>query len=223
MIRANKEGPFSWLVARYASLKVRRTFRAVWVRGELPPVNRGTLIYANHSSFWDGLIIHALSRVAGWDGHCLMEEPQLRRYSFLSRIGAFSIRRGDPASALETLRYARTLLAGPRAVLLFPEGNLHSEPLPRPLERGIEVLAKAASTCCLPIALRYAFFEHELPDVLVEVGEPHPPTSLSGFSERLHTLVGRVGLARSPEGFRAVLRGRRGIAERWGVRGLLNA
>jgi hypothetical protein len=42
-----------------------------------------------------------------------MEERNLARYPFLRHIGAFSVRRGEPVSSLETLRYARGLLRQP--------------------------------------------------------------------------------------------------------------
>jgi 1-acyl-sn-glycerol-3-phosphate acyltransferase len=216
MIAANQQGLGAWLAHRYVDAKVRRTFRGVWVRGTLPPITRGTVVYANHSSFWDGFALHQLGRAAGWELYCLMEERQLARYRFLARLGAFSIRRGDPESARESLRYARSLLQGPRAVLLFPEGQLHGHRELRPLERGVEVLARAAQSVCLPVALRYVFFEHELPDILVEVGDPHGPAPLTEFSKRLSALRARLESAESTAGFARVVRGRRGVAELYG-------
>ena len=190
LIPAQKEGPLSWAVARYVDAKVRKSFRGVWLRGELPSGDEGLLIYANHSSFWDGFTAHALCGAAGWDGHCLMEEQNLARYPFLARIGAFSIRRHEAASSLESLRYAQRLLKRGAAVFVFPEGEMHARATLRPLERGIEVLARAAQARCLPVAFRYVFLEHELPDILVQVGEAHAPTPLSGFAERLGELTG---------------------------------
>ena len=218
MIPARKGGLLGWCVNRYVHAKIRSSFRAVWVRGPLSSLSRGTLLYANHPGFWDGFIVHALSTAAGWDGYCLMEEGQLARFGFLSRLGAFSIRRGDARSAVESLRYVRALLRTPTAVLVFPEGQLHSHCRPAPFERGVEVLARSSRADCLPIALRYAFFEHELPEVLVEVGLPHAPGELGVFEANLAALCAGLQRARPADGFRLLMRGRRGIAERWGAR-----
>jgi 1-acyl-sn-glycerol-3-phosphate acyltransferase len=116
------------------------------------------------------------------------------------------VRRGDPASALETLRYARGLLRAGATVFLFPEGTLR--PAARdlaPLERGVEVLARSAGATCLPVAIRYAFFEAERPDVLLDAGEAHPAAALPELSDRLRAVVERVDAARSLAPFRPLV------------------
>jgi len=217
VIHAAKRGPFSWLLDRYVGWKFRSSFRGLWVRGELPSGDGARLVYLNHSNWWDGFVLHQLGQVAGWDAYCLMEEKNLRRYQFLSRIGAFSIRPGDAASALESLRYARELMRRPRAaVCLFPEGEHRPfGVLPLRLQRGVELLARAGGVECVPVALRYAFFEHERPDVLVEVGAPHPPGPLELFHERLEAVVRQVAGVTSLEGFTQRVKGGTGVAERW--------
>ncbi len=217
MIRAAKGGPIGWLWDRYVGWKFRSAFRGLWVRGALPTGDSPQLLYVNHANWWDGFVVHQLGQVAGWDAYCLMEEKNLARYRFLARIGAFSIRPGDAASSLETLRYARQLLRKPRAaVYLFPEGEHRPfGVLPLRLQRGVELLAKTARVDCVPVALRYAFFEHERPDVLVELGTPHAAAELSVFQQNLEAVVRRVASATSLEGFSQVVRGGSGVAERW--------
>ena len=150
------------------------------------------LVYANHTNWWDGFVLHQLGHAAGWDTYCVMEEQNLARYRFLARMGAFSIRRGEAVSSLETVRYAVGLLGQPRAaVCIFPEGEIR--PLgagPLRLDRGVELLARVGKARCVPLAIRYAFFEHERPDVLVELGAPHAPLSVQGFQAELD---GRCG------------------------------
>lgn len=217
MIRARPGGPLAWLAHKYVDLKVRHAFRAVWIRGELPRDDAPLLAYANHSSFWDGFIAHQLCRATGRRPFCAMEERNLRRYPFLARLGAFSIRRHDGLSALETFRYARALLQVPRnVVFIFPEGELApfgSRPLR--LERGVEVLARISQVRCLPLAFRCTVLEHELPDVFIEVGEAHPPAALSELDRRLGVLVDRVARVTSVEEFAPLVRGRAGVAQRW--------
>ena len=223
MIRAAKGGPVGWLWDRYVGWKFRSTFRGLWVRGTLPTGEASRVVYVNHSNWWDGFVLHQLAQAAGWDAYCLMEEKNLARYRFLTRIGAFSVRPGDASSSLESLRYARQLLRQPRvAMYLFPEGEHRPfGVLPLRLQRGIEPLARAARVDCLPIAVRYAFFEHELPDVLLGVGTPHPPGPLALFQEGLEAVVKRVAAVTSLDGFTRKVAGARGVAERWdSARGL---
>lgn len=223
MIRAAKGGPLGWALDRYIGWKFRSTFRALWVRGMLPAGPEGRLVYLNHCNWWDGFVLHQLCQAAGWDGYCLMDEDNLRRYPFHARMGAFSIRRRDANSTLSSLRYARELLRKPRAaVCVFPEGEHRPFGVyPLRLERGVELLAKVAGAECVPIGIRYAFFEHERPDVLLEVGEAHAPGPLSRFQEGLESVVRRVGAATDLEGFSRKVSGASGVAERWDrVRGL---
>ncbi|WP_257454852.1 lysophospholipid acyltransferase family protein [Archangium lipolyticum] len=219
MIRAAKGGLLGWVLDGYVGWKFRSAFRGLWVRGGLPGGEGSRLVYANHCNWWDGFVLHQVGKAAGWDAYCVMEEHNLERYRFLSRLGAFSIRRGEWASSLETLRYAGQLLRGPRAaVCLFPEGELRPfGVLPLRLERGVELLARVGKVECVPLAIRYAFFEHERPDVLVEVGTPHAAGSLSRFQAELEGAVRRLAEATSLEGFTRVVSGGMGVAERWDV------
>lgn len=211
------------LVDGYVRQKVRSSFRAIWLRGDLPPAPRGLLAYVNHTNWWDGFVVHQLGKVAGWDGYALMEERNLARYPFLRHIGAFSVRRGEAGSSLETLRYARGLLRQPGAtIFVFPEGE-HRPPgeLPLRLERGVEALARMSQAPSVPVAIRYAFFEHERPDVLLDVGTPHPPLRLADYQRRLEERVVALQAVTRLEGFQRLLGGQRGVAERWdAVRGL---
>ncbi len=216
MIHDAKGGLFSWIISRYVARKVRGSFRGVWVRGTLPPSETGLVAYLNHSSFWDGFIAHELGRLAGWDTYAMMEEVNLAKYPFHTRIGAFSVRRGDAKSALETLRYAKRLLQRPKgAVVVFPQGEIRSGAALGSFSRGAQVLARAARVPSVAIAIRYAFFEHEFPDVLVEVGRAHQPAMLTRYEAELDAVHTRVCEATSTEGFTLAIRGRRSVQQRW--------
>jgi 1-acyl-sn-glycerol-3-phosphate acyltransferase len=217
MIRDAKGGLFTRVIDWYIGRKVRAAFRGVWVRGALPSSRDGLVVYLNHSSFWDGFIVHQLGHAAGWDTYAVMEEQNLAKYPFHTRIGAFSIRRGDARSAVETLKYAKSVLARPNAcVAIFPQGEIRAGQGPLgPLSRGVEVLARSSKKFAVPIAVRYAFLEHEAPDVLVEVGTPHAPGELATYEASLTSVYERVLAARSTEGFTPVVRGRTGVQERW--------
>lgn len=217
MIRDAKGGLFASVIDWYVHRKVKSAFRGLWVRGTLPSSSNGLVAYLNHSSFWDGFITHQLAKLAAWDVYAVMDEENLAKYRFHTRIGAFSIRRGDPRSAVETLRYAKSVLARPNAcVVIFPQGEIRAGQGPLgPLSRGVEVLARSSKKLSVPIAIRYAFLEHEHPDVLIEVGTPHAPGDLSTYAQGLQTVYERVMAARSTEGFTLRLRGKSGVQERW--------
>jgi 1-acyl-sn-glycerol-3-phosphate acyltransferase len=217
VIRAAKGGLLGRLVEGYVGWKFRSAFRGLWVRGPLPRGPESRLVYANHSNWWDGFVLHQLGRAAGWDAYCVMEEHNLARYRFLARLGAFSIRRGEGASSLETVRYARELLRQPRAaVCIFPEGQLRPFGMRSPrLERGVELLARVGGVACVPLAIRYVFLEHERPDVLVEVGASHSAAPLARFQQELENVSRRLESVTDLEGFTRVVGGSRGVAERW--------
>lgn len=221
MIPARKHGPWSAVVRAYVAHKVRGAFRGIWVSGPLPPAEEPLIAYANHTSFWDGFIAQRLADLWSRDGYCVVEEPNLTKYPFLARAGAFSIRRGDARSTVETFRYAKALLRRPRAMIFtFAEGRLTPFTAAPVLERGLEVLARRTGARCVPVAMRPVFFEDEKPDLLVAVGAPHPPEAVETSAERLGALCRRIAETRGTAGFELAEPGARGARARWdAVRG----
>lgn len=204
---------FTPLWSRYVHWKLGRSFRGLWIRGK-PPIDEPLVLYANHSNFWDGFVAHAVLRACGRKGFAMMEEQNLRRFSFLRRLGAFSVRRGSAASARESLRYAAGLLREPRAtVLIFPQGKIEPFTAPLQFERGAELLGRWASVRCLPMAIRYAVFEHQYPDILVEIGEPHAPDDTTALAGQLEALRASLAARSGPDGLELLLGGRRSLAE----------
>ena len=217
MTPARRGGLGSTLARSYVRAKVQGFFRGVWVRGEAPQGDASVLVYANHAGFWDGFVLHELAVAWGREPFCLVEEQNLVRFPFLARLGAFSIRPGDAGSTLESFRYARALLARPRAaVFIFPQGRLEPSSLrPLRLERGFEVLARRCRAQCVPLALKYAFFESERPDALVAVGAAHGPAGTAEFATHLGALLDEVEKSRSPDDYQRVVQGSDGPAARW--------
>lgn len=221
MIPAQKDGAWSAVVRAYIAWKVRTAFRALWVSGPVPPVDEPLIAYANHTSFWDGFVAQRLCELWSRDGYCVVEEPNLLKYPFLARAGAFSIRRGDPRSTVETFRYITELLGRPRAmVFTFAEGKLRPFTDAPQLERGLEVVARKTGVRCVPVAIRPVFFEDEKPELMVAVGEAHPPEPIAQSQQRLGALCRRILESPAREGFELALAGARGARARWdAVRG----
>lgn len=213
MIHDARSPLLTWAWSSYVRWKLRRTFRGLWVRGALP-ADEPVVLYANHTNFWDGFVGHAVVEAAGRVGYAMMEEQNLARFRFLRRLGAFSVRRGSASSARESLRHAGKLLRGAGAtVLIFPQGKLEPFSAPFELERGAELLARWAKVRCVPMAIRYAMFEHEAPDVLVALGEAHAAIDTGEMAARLDALRGSLVSVTRPAELTLQLPGRRSVAE----------
>ncbi|MFQ3669840.1 MAG: lysophospholipid acyltransferase family protein, partial [Verrucomicrobiia bacterium] len=106
------------LLFRYVRGLAASTFHAVRVAGgehlrNLPPASP-VLALANHSSWWDGFMIHLLTRTApARNFFCMMEERQLSQFPFLTRIGAFSVDLSSPTRSAVSLRFTLRLLSNP--------------------------------------------------------------------------------------------------------------
>lgn len=127
MIAARHQKLWQWFFRIYLSLSMRRHFQAVSYRDKVEDRGLPILVICNHFSWWDGFWVLQLNeRFFKRRFHVMMLEEQLRKHPFLSRLGAFSIRKQDRA-ALRSLNYARNLLSDSSNMLLvFPQGEIQS-------------------------------------------------------------------------------------------------
>lgn len=185
MLTARKSRWFDTVFRAYNRNLLRRRFDALWARDieSLAPADVPKIVFANHSSWWDGLVCYELMRRAGADLFVMMEEKNLRRYPLFRLLGAFSVDRGNARSALESIDYAAALLAGSpsRALLIFPQGKIEpADRRPITFESGIRKIADRVPECRLvPLALSYSFGREFKPDIFARAGEPFPPGTLS--------------------------------------------
>ncbi len=117
MIPAHKFPLGRRLVWQLIERSFRKYFDRVYfrMRGTYTDEQRATLpmlICANHSSWWDGYVIALVERLLNVDGYLMVEEAQLSRYFFFTWIGCFSVDHHNPRAALQSLKYAATLLKG---------------------------------------------------------------------------------------------------------------
>lgn len=149
------------------------------------------ILYATHGSWWDAAISIVLSlRTLQLDAYGMMEYKQLNRYRFFRRIGMFSVIREDPASAMQSLRYAASVLQGTgRALWMFPQGTLVNQDVrPLVLEPGLGILAAKLDQAWLcPVAMRYDLVREQRPDALISIGMPY---QLEGGSKAIRTVIG---------------------------------
>ena len=177
MLSARKSPWFERVFAAYNRNLLCRRFEGVRVAGlehlRARAHDAPLVLYANHSSWWDGLVVFQLSRVAGLEQYAMMEEKQLREYPFHRRLGAFSVVRGDRRAALRSLEYAGELLRGTeRALWIFPQGEtLPNDTRPLRLYSGAaRVVARVGACYAAPVAFRYEFLEDFRPHVFARIG-----------------------------------------------------
>lgn len=179
-MKAAKSRWFESLFALYNTNLLRRRFHSFRIRGIEHLAGHGTdaplLIYANHTSWWDGLAAFQVSRAAGLDAYVMMEERQLRRYFLFRKLGAFSVDREDPRSAYRSLKYAASLMKDDpgRALWMFPQGEIvASEKWPLEFYPGIVKLIELAGGCrAAPLVLRYEFEGEFKPSIYARAGVP---------------------------------------------------
>lgn len=199
MLTARKSRWFEAVFGVYNRNLLRRRFSSLRVLDldTLSPNDSPTIVFANHSSWWDGLVCWEMIRQAGADPFVMMEEKNLRRYPLFRRLGAFSVDRGNARSALASIGYAADLLTDSpeRALLVFPQGRI--EPAgrrPIVFESGIARIAKRVPGCRLvPVALNYEFTGEFKPEIFVRCGEAFPAGAISvpEMSVRLEELLAR--------------------------------
>ncbi|NJK93167.1 MAG: hypothetical protein HC904_15920 [Blastochloris sp.] len=103
------------LLYLYLRGSLRRHFDSVGVAGLEHFLESGqgkpVIAVANHSGWWDGLMVFFLTRLRkDKEFYCMMEEKQLRHYPFFTWLGAFSVDPSNSVRAGAAVRYACKLL-----------------------------------------------------------------------------------------------------------------
>jgi len=180
MLAAKKSVWFEKIFAVYNSNLIKRRFNSLQVSGldflTARDKNIPLLIYANHSSWWDGLVAFQISREANLDSFLMMEEKQLRKLPLFRKLGAFSVVREKPREAVKSINYAAEILRKKtnRTVWIFPQGEIFPNGI-RPLRfyNGLaKIIEKVGSCYAVPAALRFEFAGEFKPDIFVKIGKP---------------------------------------------------
>jgi 1-acyl-sn-glycerol-3-phosphate acyltransferase len=222
-----------WAFAHYFRRIAARHFASVRVASLSDPAawdrRIPTLVIANHTTWWDGILGWLLSVDLGLAPHVLMEAVNLERYRAFKLIGTLPVRRDSLRGAYDDLMAARAYLREGTALWIFPQGQRRPalEP-PVTLERGAAQLALAAvgELRICPVAFRYPFLSEQTPEAMLFMGEPwhlRPGAAgdrralTAGFAERLAATVAELDarLAREALGaFRTLVPGRLSINKR---------
>ncbi len=213
MITARKNRLFEFAFARYNRNLLARKFHAARVCGlehlETRAMKRvPLLLYANHSSWWDGLVAFQIGYANQLEQYLMMEEKQLRAYPLFRRLGCFSVVREDARQALRSIKYASELLKNSnRALWILPQGEIKPNDI-RPLafQSGTAHIVKrivegGSALQTAPVAMRYEHLGEFRPEIFVRIGEPetfaessniNAPHLTENFERRLTQTLERV-------------------------------
>jgi 1-acyl-sn-glycerol-3-phosphate acyltransferase len=191
MLEANKSRWAENVFAVYNRNLLRRRFDSFRVLGlELLLENKKapTIIYANHSSWWDGLIAFQISRRTKSDSFIMMEEKQLADLFVFRKLGAFSVVRENPRQAKRSIDYAVKILSEKpgRKLWIFPQGEILPNDL-RPLEfyNGLSNIIKRAGNCrIINLAIKYEFLGAFKPNIFVSIKKSPSFESLQQINKK---------------------------------------
>jgi chlorobactene lauroyltransferase len=195
MLEAKKSRWFEEIFAVYSRNLFKRRFYSLNVSGLdfLKNRNLPLLVYANHSSWWDGLVAFQISRAARLDSFIMMEEKQLKKLFLFRRLGAFSVVREKPREAAKSLNYAANLLKANsnRMLWIFPQGEiLPNDGRPLSFYHGVSrIVEKTSAVFAVPLAIRYEFRGELKPEIFVKIVEPQAIPAVKNFDTK--TLTGQ--------------------------------
>ncbi len=162
---------------RVAKRYFRRHFRSVMVQhlqrlsGQSGPL----IVYANHSSWWDPLLMILLAQAALPDRRHYgpMDAAALARYPIFRRLGIFPVEMTTARGAAMFLRTSMAVLRTGGVLWLTPQGRF-ADPRSSPLSfrPGLGALVcRMPEVRLLPMAVEYTFWDERLPEALVRFGE----------------------------------------------------
>ena len=192
MLEANKSIWFEQIFAAYNRNLLKRRFHSLRVSGLDFLKNKDRklplIIYANHSSWWDGLVIFEILRKFDFETYVMMEEKHLRKYFLFRKLGAFSVVRENSREAVKSVSYAAKLLKeNPnRLMLIFPQAEiLPNDVRPLGFYNGLARIVEKVEKCqTVSVALRYEFAENFKPEILVNIGEIEYLEANKNFSSK---------------------------------------
>ncbi len=228
MLPARKNALFNFALRRLLARALRRRFHAVRVAGAerlgALDSNRPTIGCVNHTNWWDGFVLYALSHrmIPERDIYLAMEEKNLRRYPFFRWMGCFGVDLETLRAALPAVRYALRLLAGKprRLAWFFVQGKLVLPSAPIVAKPGAAWIAQRSGAQLLPLVIRYAWLAESRPSIFVRIGAPmSPDVGDDTLSDRLNALTREVdGALESPElreGYAPLFPSRLSMNKRW--------
>lgn len=179
MIEANKNIAIERMFDLYNKLIMKKQFSKIHLKGSdnirKRNINLPTIMFGNHSNWWDGFMAFYLS-FSMWktDQYLMMDIKQMRKYKFFRRIGAFSVNRESARESYESIMYAAELLKKKDTMLwIYPQGEmLPNDKRPLKLQNGLAKLIEMnADVNLFPVVLNYEFIMEQRPEVFINISE----------------------------------------------------
>jgi 1-acyl-sn-glycerol-3-phosphate acyltransferase len=175
-IPADESPFFIWFFEHYTRWSLKKRFKQVWVKQDYHPDSSSrTVYYLNHNLWWDGLIpLYLNEKFFHQKARALMEDKQMRQYTFFSKIGAFSINLENPKASLTSLRYAVDSFERENACLfIYPEGTITPASDSAPdFKQGLAWLyTKTEDIDFVPIHIYSHFLRSSKPELFLSIGE----------------------------------------------------
>lgn len=105
-----------------------------------------------------------------------MEDKQMKKYPFFSRIGAFSINLSDPKSSINSLKFAiESMERANSSLYIYPEGMLTPASESKPeFKKGLAWLYQNMSSEVdfVPVAFYAHTFTDSKPELYINIGSP---------------------------------------------------
>ncbi len=192
MIRADHKKWAHFVFWAYLKRKFKKRFRSFRLIGEVPGYDdsRPILLAPNHISWWDGFFVYFLNKsFFRREFYLIMLEEQLSKYSFFSKVGAFSINPQNPSDILESVYYSARLLRRETTLLVvYPQGELLPD-FARPIEvrGGIDkIIAKSkVEPRIVALSAKIVYLKEELPEVFFRFEE------ITGSTEKIGKSIER--------------------------------
>ena len=174
---------FGW----YSRRQFRRYFNSVrvFMQPGVQEMNMRTpvLFYANHACWWDGFWSQLCTEQFFHQNlHIIIEFKQLKKHRFFTRIGAFSLDRSRPRSAMGTIHYAAELLTAEsdrqNALWIFPQGRIeHVDKRPLFFFKGTaSIVSRVFETIpriyLVSVVSRIEYLEEQKPELFLSFREP---------------------------------------------------
>jgi 1-acyl-sn-glycerol-3-phosphate acyltransferase len=169
--------PTLWFFRRVAKRYFRRHFRSVMAQQLhlLREAEGPLIVYGNHSSWWDPLLMILIARVAlpGRRHYAPMDAAALARYPIFRRLGVFPVELATGRGAAMFLRTAEAVLRSGGVLWLTPQGRF-ADPRMQPLQfkPGLGTLSvRMRNVLLVPMAVEYTFWNERLPEALMRIGQ----------------------------------------------------
>ncbi|WP_406686904.1 lysophospholipid acyltransferase family protein [Rossellomorea vietnamensis] len=175
MIEPKKSKRFQQLLSGYLTYQLKKHFYRVWIEDQRDSFQQGSghLVLANHSSWWDGLIVFYLNHhVIKEDSFAMMSQKGMEDFPFFRKIGAFSVNPYSPKDLITSLKFAEKCLQEKKTVWIFPQGmEEHLEKRPLSFMSGPGYLYERNAEILVTMVTFYYTFRHDQrPELFIRIG-----------------------------------------------------